>query len=330
LRYTATTAAGRNLVINGGQDVWQRGTSVASTGLTYTSDRFQTWSIGGAATTTTRQATGDTTNLPSIQYCARVQRNSGQTITSPIAFHSTIETINSIPLAGKTVVISFYARAGSNFSAASNLLTFKVLTGTGTDQNVTGFTGSAEPIVSTATLTTTWQRFQATATLSSSATEVGVQCYYSPTGTASTNDYFEITGWQLELGAIATTFSRTGGNIQGELAACQRYYQRYTSERLYGQVTLGYASSTTLIQFGINPPVIMRVAPTAVDTSTVSLWRAMNYTDALVATALGWVSNGTNSYLRAELTTTGATQYRPYYLGSNNSASAFIGWTAEL
>jgi hypothetical protein len=272
LRYQAHTEAGKNFVINGGMDIWQRGTSVASTGNTYTADRFQTWSIGGAATTTSRQTTSDTTNLPSIQYCARVQRNSGQTITSAIAYQSTIETINSIPLVGKTIVISFYARAGSNFSATSNALTFLVAYGTGTDENIASFTGSATVVSSTATLTSTWQRFQATATVPTTATELAFQSYYTPTGTASTNDYFEITGIQLELGAIATAFSRTGGNIQGELAACQRYFYQFATGATKA-IGLGAYNTTTEAYTAVDFPVTMRTTPTLSATTGTNYYR---------------------------------------------------------
>jgi hypothetical protein len=329
LRYQASTAAGRNFVINGGQDVWQRGTSVASTGNTYTADRFQTWSIGGAATTTSRQTTSDTTNLPSIQYCARVQRNSGQTITSAIAYQSTIETINSIPLVGKTIVISFYARAGSNFSATSNALTFLVAYGTGTDQNIASFTGSATVVSSTATLTSTWQRFQATATVPTTATELAFQSYYTPTGTASTNDYFEITGIQLELGSVPSTFSRAAGNgnIQGELAACQRYYERLTAAMVYEHFGVAQASNTTTALATVYFKVSKRSAVSAtVDFSTLGLYD----TAAIQAiSALSMSFAGINS-ATVSCTSSGLTAQRFYQIMANNSTAAYIGFSAEL
>ena len=130
-----------NPVINSNFSVWQRGTSIVGTSLIpYTADR---WAIGRGGsvggTTVTRQATGDTTNLPNIQYCARVQRDSGNTSTAQIYFMQSFETVNSIPFAGKTVTYSFYARKGANFSEVSSYLGMRVDVGTGTDQNV--FTG---------------------------------------------------------------------------------------------------------------------------------------------------------------------------------------------
>jgi hypothetical protein len=219
--------AGKNAVINGGFDIWQRGTSVSIAGSStgYTADR---WFFTGAtnASTISRQVTGDTTNLPNIQYCARVQRNSGQTGTGGMSFNQSFETVNSIPFAGKTATISFYARKGANYSPTNSALEVDFYYGTGTDQNVgTGYTGVGA-LGNTVTLTTTWQRFTYTATLPTSVTELAAYFYWVPTGTAGTNDYFEITGVQLELGSTATPFSRAQGTIQGELAACQRYYQK--------------------------------------------------------------------------------------------------------
>lgn len=231
---TLSSSAGKNCLINGAMDLFQRGTSIsiAASNSAYTADRWFANTGASAAITVTRQVTGDTTNLPFIQYCTRVQRNSGQTGTAAINFSQSLETINSIPLAGKTVTFSFYARRGANFSATSNTLVMQLVTGTGTDQNVlAGYTGSATPIGVNQTLTTTWQRFTGTGTIAATATEVGVIAYYLPTGTAGANDYFEITGLQIELGSYATTFSRAGTTIQGETALCQRYFEKLGTVR---------------------------------------------------------------------------------------------------
>ena len=265
---TLSNQAGKNAIINGGFDVWQRGTSIAAiaTNGVYTADR---WLVGrnGAVTgaTITRQTTSDTTNLPSIQYCARVSRDSGNTSTQIIRFGSPIETINSIPYAGKTVNISFYARKGANYSAASSALAFQIMSGTGTDQNnfTVPYTGETTVLSSSVTLTTTWQRFTASATVGATATELLARFEFTPVGTAGAADYYEITGVQLELGSYATTFSRAGGTIQGELAACQRYFYRYNSAGTTGPVGAGnYFSSTSFI-VGLPLKQTMRIIPVA-------------------------------------------------------------------
>ena len=240
---TLSRAAGKNAVINGGMDIWQRGTSVAiaASSSGYTTDRWF-YAVGAnQASTISRQATGDTTNLPTIQYCARVQRNSGQTGGGGVGFDCSIESVNSIPFAGQTITFSFYARIGANYSASSNILNAQVLSGTGTDQNVqAGFTGSATVISQNATLTTTWQRFTYTGTVAASATQLGIRFITTWAGTAGAADFFEVTGVQVELGSYPTTFSRTGGTIQEELAACQRYY-----EKSYAQGTNPGTATTT-------------------------------------------------------------------------------------
>ena len=333
LRYQAHTEAGKNFIINGGQDVWQRGTSIATSGTTYTGDRFETWSTAGAATTTSRQLTNDTTNLPGIQYCARVQRNSGQTLTGAIAYQTSLETVNSIPLAGKPIVVSFYARAGANYSAASSLLTVKVITGTGTDQKVSGYTGAVEIISTSVTLTTTWQRFQLTATVGATATEIGFQPYSLPTGTAGANDYYEITGIQLELGSVASTFSRAGGTIQGELAACQRYYWRSSSGTTYTALSnFGTAISTTQAIVPLPQKVSLRATPTVLDFSNLGL-SADGVSTATAAVSAAAFSNGNITSAEIQnivVTSTGLTQFRPYALYANNSSAGYIAIGAEL
>ena len=69
----SSNVAGKNGVLNSNFSIWQRGTSTTLTSTSFVSDRWQAIrSVAGA--TATRQVTGDTTNLPFIQYCLRVAR----------------------------------------------------------------------------------------------------------------------------------------------------------------------------------------------------------------------------------------------------------------
>lgn len=326
------SAAGKNAVINGGFDIWQRGTSLAigSSSVTwYGPDRWQIYR-GATGSTVSRQATGDTTNLPNIQYCMRIQRDSGNTSTAAIAPSQTFETVNSIPFAGKTVTLSFYARAGANYSASAGNLLVQVITGTGTDQNLqSGFTGASTPVNTNATLTTTWQKFTYSATLSSTATQLAVGFTFTPVGTAGANDYFEITGVQLELGSSATVFARNGATIQGELAACQRYYWRKSnSSNANPWFANGVAySGGTALYTGINCPVTMRVSPTSLDYASLRLdngGSAFTVSSFAIST-----TQSTPDNLAVVVGTTGTTSGNTYNISGNGTGN-YIGASAEL
>jgi hypothetical protein len=324
----------QNPVLNSAMQVWQRGTSVsvaASTATTYTADRWLAYTAANQATTVSRQATNDSTNLPFIQYCARVQRNSGQTGTSENYFSYGFETINSLPYAGKTVTVSFYARAGANYSAASGAFGVGLNTATGTDQPVTSYnTGVLSPISGSYNLTTTWQRFTATGTLSSTLNEMGIFFRYTWAGTAGANDYFEVTGVQLDVGSVALPFRTYAATIQGELSACMRYYWRSSSNTGtdYAWFATGMSKTTTTAGIWLPNPVPMRTGATSLDFANLMISDLVNYNLAVSAVTLS------NSIpLGSELLITNAataTALRPAVLRANNSPSAYIGCSAEL
>ena len=320
--------AGKNIALNGATQIWQRGTSVTGSTSAFCADRFQAYR-NTTGSTFSRQATSDTTNLPFIQYCIRAQRNNGDTATNAIWVSQTLESVNSIPMAGKAVTLSFYARRGANFSSASNVLSVVLGSGTGTDQNIfAGFTGNVNVVNSSATLTTTWQRFTFTGTVPATSTQLAFYTVYTPVGTAGAADFYEITGMQLEQGSTATPFQTATGTIQGELAACQRYYIRSTPATAYAPQGVGISGSATSAYIYINLPVTMRLLPQAVDYSTLAVSDGFVYTLAVSALSLNH-STPTMAALIATHTT-GATANRTAFLSNNNSTSGYIGFTAEL
>jgi hypothetical protein len=296
LRYTAGNAQG-NPVINSAMQIWQRGTSI-TTGGGYTADRWAC--AGNTAATVTRQTTSDSTNLPFIQYCARVQRNSGSAVTNNINFVQNFETINSIPFAGKTVTFSFYARRGANYSSASNVLRALIVTGTGTDESAyLGYTGAASPIDQNATLTTTWQRFSYTGTIATNVTELAPYFLYTPTGTAGAADFFEVTGVQLDVGSVALPFRTYAGTIQGELAACQRYYIKFDNGANYGALCTGAYYTTTDCYADLQLPVAMRIQPSI--TAATDALTAQVAGNVRATTAAPTVQNATVNNTRVML-----------------------------
>ena len=251
--------AGKNFVINGGMDIWQRGTSFATGGNfnVFTADR---WTVGySTALTVSRVSSG----LTGFQYALRMQRNSGSSVTSYLQIGQNLESVNSIPMAGQTVTWSFWARAGANFSGASNYINATLETGTGTDQNFWSgyYTGATLPITATPTLTTSWQRFSYTTTIPSNATQIGFNYNYTPTGTAGANDYFDITGVQLEIAPQATPFSRAGGSIGAELSLCQRYFQKFGTGTTYENYSLGFWANSSTFVANLSALVPLRTIP---------------------------------------------------------------------
>ena len=337
LRYNPQNAL-VNPVINGGFDIWQRGISptwIANNAGNYTADRWMAFSVDSGRTVT-RQPVSDSTRLPNIQYCARYQRTAGNTATNNLQLIQNVETVNAIPFAGKTVTLSFYVRAGANFSGASNFLTAYLYSGTGTDENLTypGYTGVSTVASGTATLTTNWQRQTITGTVSSVATELAIQFAYGPVGTAGASDYFEITGVQIDLGTYTATtapaFRRSGGTLQGELAACQRYFFLTSSaDGAYTQYGTGQAYSTSAAKFSVNFPTAMRIAPTSV-TATGNIG-ALNATNTTITS--GTITVDSNSNYRASLIITGSggiVAGNATAIMSNGSTSTSLSFSAEL
>jgi hypothetical protein len=332
--YGTQVVAGKNICINGGFDIWQRGTSIGSgTVHGYSADRWVLQRGGWASGATISRQAG----LGAMQYCARVQRNSGNTDTGGINIQTSFETSNSIPFAGQVVTLSFWARAGANYSGGSNQLGCNVYSGTGTDQNTdaTGFTGSTTPITSAVTLTTSWQKFIFNGTVPSNSTQLGMMFNYAPTGTAGVSDYFEITGIQLELGSAATPFSRTGGTIQGELAVCQRYYQRFTAGQdssnnaVYNRLCPpGQGQGVSAVTCTVPFAVVMRIGPSSIDVGG----SFQPYFSQGFISGGTWVIDATNKYSGTlnYLKNNSFTANGCYQIVSNNDSTSYIGFSAEL
>ena len=250
----------RNVLINGDFKVWQRGTSfTVTTGSPYTADRWCV-TLGGTANFS---ASRQTASLDGFQYCLRFQRTASNTNTSALYLSQPVETVNSVPLANKQVSFSFYARAGANFSAASSALNVRIVTGTGTDGNylVATLTGQAFQLDTTATLTTSWQRFTYSVLIPSGVNQVQPVFFYTPVGTAGAADYYEITGVQLEQNYQPTPFEQRPIGV--ELALCQRYFWAMAVlSSVPGVMVSGYGNYCYMMLSTLNP-VPMRIAPVA-------------------------------------------------------------------
>jgi len=209
----------KNLIINGGFDVWQRGTSGFGHNV-YSADRWrEDYNTGnGVAISKHNIPSGGETGLPlgftsAFKYALTVGSGAGlglndvrQKIELPKRFE------------GQTFTLSYYVKASSSCTVSNRRIYAT---------NVTNpFSGAS---LSSLSVTTTWQRVTDTFTLGTSSTAVYSSSSFldvvlsAPVATSVNIDYY-ITGVQLELGSVATDFEhRSYGE---ELALCQRYYQK--------------------------------------------------------------------------------------------------------
>jgi hypothetical protein len=316
--------AGKNKIINGDFGIWQRGTSFSGTNqLVYTADRWLLNDFGGQVSNVIRSAfTAGAAPVAGYenQYYATWSRAGAGTASS--YFTQKIEDVRTF--AGNTVTFSFWAKA-----AATESVDFYI------DQNF-GSGGSATVGSSSATftLTTSWVRYTATVSLASiSGKTVGTSSFLAPTFQVQTSQgafTIDIWGVQLEYGLKATPFETATGTIQGELAACQRYYYRNTSGSLYGlMVNAGYFSSTTAYYPSVQFPVPMRIAPTSIDFSTLTAQDQAGATYAMSALSID-TATVTPFGTSVNSTVSGATAARYGRVLANNSTNAYLGFSAEL
>jgi len=315
-----------NGIINGGMDIWQRSTSqTAGTSGYLTADRYYLNNAGATGFTFNQGAS----DLTGFRYFGRLQRASGNATTTAMTLGYTLETSESLRFAGQTVTFSFYARKGANYSMGAFPVTLYY--GTGTDQRLYSFTGLTAVATSpNFSPTTSWVRYSQTVTIPSTATELGFEAFFSPTGTAGAADYIDLTGFQLELGSVATAFSRAGGTLQGELAACQRYYWRNSGTGVYSSYGAGYGATTTITEYVVATPVTMRTVPSSIDYSTLGASVYGSGPVAITSLVLSSTETTQNSMVLLGTHASGITTGKVYFLANNNSASGYVGFSAEL
>jgi hypothetical protein len=206
--------------------------------------------------------------------------------------------------------------------------------GTGTDQGLAAYaagtwTGQTTLQVNV-TLTTAWQRFVYQTNAPSTATEIAVDFYATVTGTAGTNDYYDVTGFQVEPGPVATAFERK--LYSQVLADCQRYYWVNSSASNNVSYYMPVFAYSTTLAFGvIEFPVTMRIAPAIVTSGTPSNYRIYLGGTAYALTAGPAIDQATPYSSSISFTTAGTlTLGQAGMAGANASTAAFLGFNAEL
>jgi hypothetical protein len=328
-----------NAVINGAFEINQRVFTSSTADGAYGFDRFRQAATDGTVTYSAQAFTPGTG--PAGYEAANFARivTTGQTLTTAAAnLQTRIEDVRT--LAGQTATISFYAKAASGTPNLSIELEQNFGSGGSPSASVQVFGDKV-------TLSTSWQRFSATVsvpsitgkTIGTTANSSYLSAIFWVSAGSTLNartsslgiqlNTFDIWGVQVEAGSVATPFKRNADSIQGELAACQRYYYRAAnSSSSFGTTSLGWAGTTTSIPQWTTFPVTMRVKPTAIEFGNLILSDAVT---TFAISALVIDSNVSSvSHGATVATTTGATAFRPMYARQNSNSAGFLAFSAEL
>ena len=322
LRWQGNYATGKNKVINGKFDIWQRGTSFTADG--YTADRFALRLSGATATVSRQSFTVGQTDVPeNPTYFLRLAVTTGD---NSCRIETLLEDV--INSSGKTFTVSFWAK-GTNPAGGNLEVIGRQEFGSGGSTAVTVSAG-------TITLTGSWQRFTKTFTFASvSGKTLGANNSYgidirqpgSDTGTAAWT--LDIANIQLEEGNVATAFQTATGTLQGELAACQRYYYAHVSGNTKAFGT-GFYQSTTEVNSYIKFPVEMRTAPSLVVATGTDYYYARGNVGTLdyLNTFTIYRAHTNGSIIYNDAQAAGVVGYGAFF--ETNNASASIAFNSEL
>jgi hypothetical protein len=240
---------GKNFIINGAMDFWQRNTSFNSIlNNTYGTDRFIYEKNGTMVHTLSRS-----TDVPifsksnfNFSYSARLNLTSFQNILSETQFTMFTQLIEGsifYPLYSKPMVFSFWAKASlvgkypfamrNKDADRSYVSTFEIFQPNVWEKKII----KISPITSGIWSINSEIGARTSIVLASGTT------YLAPTldtwlngnfishascvnGVQSGATDFFITGVQIEEGISASNFERSGGSLSHELQLCQRYYEK--------------------------------------------------------------------------------------------------------
>ena len=249
---TANTNVGKNRIINGAMDIWQRGTSGTSIGTSvYGPDRWRNY--GGNALTLTSSTTYGNPKSLLIQ-ANNTNHGIGQRI----------ESFNIADLAGQTVTLSYKIRADN--AGTHNLLMFYPA-GTDNWSSETPFVNTSKSYTNNVVTTITH-----TVTLPAQAANGISVMFQWYNGGAAINLTAFIWDIQLELGSQATQFEHRPYGT--ELALCQRYFQVHSDTTNIALPT-AVATASTALNLSLALPVTMRASPSLYSTlSSTGKFRA--------------------------------------------------------
>jgi hypothetical protein len=271
----------RNVLINGGFDVQQSGSSGSLGG--YNADQWVASWTGATGTWNVfleaNNAAGG--NTPYLQL-------NGASGVTDANLSQRIEAANSRHLAGKTVTVSYWVY---HTKAAAQIFNTFLSYPTALDNfsSVTAVASVATPSIAPAT----WTYVTATFAVPLAAvTGLNLTCL-GGLGSLVPGQSAAIKNVQLELGSVATPFERRSYGV--ELAMCQRYFERvgYMRWDLYANAT---ASDMFLaVGLKVQKRATPTITPNGVTTSFTGVGYGTSNGDFVLVNSTGAVA-GDNNY----------------------------------
>lgn len=318
-----------NYIINGGFDFWQRAASGtcsnSASGSYVAADRWKISGYNAGVGYASTDVAKDTSPPSGSKFGLKLSSNTAS--NDAICALQYIESINALSLVGKKVTISAKIKKLAGYNAdtpivmsiwylnSADVAASEVATSM-TDATLIG-TYNHTPVSSD------WERVSLTVNIpSSGANGLAIRFSYSKSNMGAA-EIFSIANVMLNIGTKAAPFVRAGKTIGGELALCQRYYEKsadidtdISAHNLYSTAYTG-ASSRIFVKYNVTKrgsPIITTKSDAATTTGTSSLAYSVtgvnNYTDGSIVyqnqsgfnlitpnansgapTRLGWISD---------------------------------------
>lgn len=332
-----------NAIINGAFEINQRNFSSSTADSGYNFDRWNYYRANGSATVSSESFTLGAEALPSFGATKFVQCavTGGSSANDMFTYYQPIENVRTF--AGQQVTVSFYAKSASGTPKVG--VSMEQYFGSGGSSTV--YTGSTVTLSGS----TTWTRYSATVTIPSvSGKTIGsgdnLKLNFILSAGTSIDTLFGtsvgvqtatigIWGVQVESGSTATAFKRNASNIQGELAACQRYYVRFRapsgSYAAYSQATA--VQSSTVANPGIIFPVEMRTSPTSIDYAGTNYLSPYPGGSAYTVTSMTLATAGSSKnvgQVAATIGTSSMSTSTRYDFIAGGTGNDYLGFSAEL
>jgi len=338
----------KNVIINGGMDIWQRGTSFTSqTTSAYETDRFDsvlgnsgTWDITRSsdvptvaeagvkfnyswkADCTTADGTVDPADtfyfeqkVEGYNYKFLYQQN--QTFSFWIKTNKTGVYCVALGSSDRTYVSETTVTSADTWEKKTVTITTAPSAGTWNFTNGVGLFVEIVFVNGSSRVTTTTDAWQS-GFFASTSNQVNLA--------DSTSNYIQITGVQLEKGTVATEFEYRP--IGEELALCQRYYERWdSSDTIFANVSDGYNISTTA--FNCIFDFKQKRSAASITASAANTFQVFNG-GTIACTSTGFFQTTDRSTELNFAVASGLTAGSGGLLRANNTTTAYIDISSEL